>query len=131
MYAYIKEVFKRKIMKLKDKQAASDFAGDRSLGRGHGWPSFTASCLEKGFKAGIKHKGKETEKLAETVVADIRNKMGHVSNLLSLLRLREGAPIDHKEYIEERIAELLTKSEESIEYLRQINVKDFKKKVRE
>lgn len=130
-YDYIREVFKRKIMKLKDKQAASDFAGDRSLGGEHGWPSWTASCLQKGFINGITYERKENENLAETIVADIRNKMGYVSNLLSLLRLKEGVPSEHEEYLDERIAELLTKSEESIEYLRQIKIKDFKKKVRE
>jgi len=35
-------------------QLASDFAGDRSKGSGHGHPSFTANCLEKGFIEGFK-----------------------------------------------------------------------------
>lgn len=63
--------------------------------------------------------------LANTVVADIRNKMGYVSNLLSLLRLKEGTPDEHEEYLDERISELITKSEESIEFLRNLDTNNY------
>lgn len=59
---------------------ASDFAGNRELGAGHGWPSREAQLLEKGFLAGatsdwVKKQKQETairqmivfiEKIAET-----------------------------------------------------------------
>lgn len=35
-------------------QIAADFAGDRSLGAGHGYPNFTADMLAKGFREGYK-----------------------------------------------------------------------------
>lgn len=33
-------------------QAACDFAGDRTQGGGHGFPSYTASLIEKGYLKG-------------------------------------------------------------------------------
>lgn len=44
-------------------QTACDFAGDRSLGAGHGYPSFEANLLERGFIAGATSKYVEKQKL--------------------------------------------------------------------
>lgn len=38
-------------------QAACDFAGDRDQGGGHGYPSWTATCIEKGYNQAIKDLG--------------------------------------------------------------------------
>ncbi len=40
-------------------QEASNFAGDRSLGVGHGFPSFEANLLERGYLAGYKQSQKD------------------------------------------------------------------------
>ena len=45
------------------KQKACDFAGDRSIGAGHGYPSFEANLLERGFIAGATSKYVEKQKL--------------------------------------------------------------------
>lgn len=45
-------------MKSKE-QLAVDFASDRDLGAGHGYPSFEATLLEKGFIAGYEAKQEE------------------------------------------------------------------------
>ena len=60
-------------------------------------------------------------KTAEKVVADIRNKMGYVANLISLLEIEE-----KDNYIKDRIKELIPKSKDSIEWLRNINVENYK-----
>ena len=44
-------------------QTACDFAGDRSLGAEHGYPSFEANLLERGFIAGATSKYVEKQKL--------------------------------------------------------------------
>ena len=44
-------------------QEACDFAGNRSLGAGHGYPSFEANLLERGYLAGATSKYVEKQKL--------------------------------------------------------------------
>lgn len=39
----------------KVKQAACDYAGDRDQGAGHGFPSWTAHLIEKGFLKGYEY----------------------------------------------------------------------------
>ncbi len=62
----------------------------------------------------------DENKLAEKVVADIRNKMGYAANLVSLLRA------EPSEWVEGRIFELIPKVEESLEYLRKLDINQFK-----
>lgn len=45
-------------MKNSIKQRALDFAGNRSKGAGHGYPSFTARLIEKGYVQGAKDQQK-------------------------------------------------------------------------
>lgn len=47
---------KPKKKKITIEQLAVNFAGDRKKGAGHGYPSYTAQMLEKGFIAGYKAK---------------------------------------------------------------------------
>jgi len=48
-------------------QLAVNFAGDRSLGGNHGYPSITASMLEEGFLAGYYAKEAEIQKAIESL----------------------------------------------------------------
>lgn len=64
--------------------------------------------------------GFNSNKSCDKAIADIRNKMGYISNLLSLLEINE-----KDEYIQERIKELIPKSIESIEWLRTIKTDDY------
>lgn len=59
-------------------------------------------------------------KTVEKIVADIRNKMGYIANLLSLLEIE-----DKDDYTRERIKELIPKSKDSIEWLRNIKIEDY------
>lgn len=54
-----------KINKLE--QDACDWAGNRKLGAGHGYPSFEANLLERGYLAGATSKYVEIEKLKFTI----------------------------------------------------------------
>ena len=56
----------------------------------------------------------------DKAIADIRNKMGYVSNLLSLLEINNKG-----KWVEDRIKELIPKSKESIEWLRNIKSEDY------
>lgn len=56
----------------------------------------------------------------DKAIADIRNKMGYVSNLLYLLDLEVKG-----HWVEDRIKELLPKSKESIEWLRNIKAENY------
>lgn len=79
---------------------------------------------EAAFKAGAKWQEEKNENhefdLANRIIADIRNKMGHVSILLHML---SEEPDD---YVKKRIEELRVKSEETMDYLRNLNAKNFK-----
>ncbi len=54
-------------MKKSIEQQAVDFAGDRSLGAGHGYPSHTANLLKKGYLEGYKVAQREFEKILNKV----------------------------------------------------------------
>jgi hypothetical protein len=47
-----------KVMKKSIEQRAVDFAGDRSNGGGHGYPSWEATLIEKGYVKGAKDQKK-------------------------------------------------------------------------
>lgn len=61
------------------------------------------------------------QETAEKVVADIRNKMGYVANLISFLEIE-----NKNDYINARIKELIPKSKDSIEWLRNIKIENYK-----
>lgn len=50
-------------------QRAVDFAGDRSQGAGHGFPSWEASLIEKGYEKGAKDQKKIFNKLLDKYIA--------------------------------------------------------------
>lgn len=57
-------------------QEAVNFASNRKLGAGHGYPSFTANLLEKGFKYGAKKSlwvKKEKLKFAKKILLEVSN----------------------------------------------------------
>ena len=52
-------------------QMAADFAGDRSLGAGHGYPNFTADMLAKGFREGYKSALKNNKDQSDTIAENL------------------------------------------------------------
>ena len=75
------------------------------------------------YMEGIKWEQENSKNLAEQVLADLRNKMGPVANLLALLQEDDE---EHKDYIQERIKELIPQSEQAIEYLKGFDLNEFK-----
>ena len=53
----------------------------------------------------------------EDLIADIRNKLGHVTALIDLIRLRDSK---HKDYVEGKIDEQVVKAIESIKYIKEL-----------
>jgi hypothetical protein len=62
-------------MKKSIKQKAVDFAGDRSKGAGHGYPSWEAKLIERGYIKGAKDQ--ENLMYSEEEVIEILNEYGY------------------------------------------------------
>lgn len=75
-------------MKKSIKQRAIDFAGDRTQGAGHGYPSWEANLIEKGYTQGAKDQTEimySEEEVKDLLIKALTHKdNGEVGNLVTV-----------------------------------------------
>jgi len=106
------------LIQISVRQKAVDFAGDRNLGAGHGYPSYTANLIEKAFISGYKQSLKDNKDKKYTEKDIIKAiKFGQLSTQESVLKLFEKKGLVKTDITNNFIESLRPKTEWKVEFI--------------